>query len=71
MPGFKISWEPQSVEVSKSGNLAYLIEKSQITINDSSGKSIMQHYNGVTVWKKQVDGSWKNVADITAIEPEK
>jgi ketosteroid isomerase-like protein len=67
--GFKISWEPQSAEVSQCGDLAYLIEKSEITMKDSAGNSIAQHYNGVTVWKKQADGSWKNVADISANEP--
>jgi len=63
-PGFKISWEPQSAEVSETGDLAYLVEKSQTTMTDSTGKSITQHTNGVTVWKKQADGSWKNVVDI-------
>jgi uncharacterized protein (TIGR02246 family) len=68
-PGFKISWEPQSADVSQSGDMAYLIEKSELSMNDSSGKSITLHYNGVTVWKKQADGSWKNVADIATNEP--
>jgi uncharacterized protein (TIGR02246 family) len=69
MPGFKITWEPQSVQVSQSGDIAYLLEKSQISMNDSSGKAVTQHYNGVTVWKKQSDGSWKNVVDIATSEP--
>ena len=68
-PGFKISWEPQSVEVSQSGDLAYLIEKQTMSMNDSSGKTITIFSNGVTVWKKQSDGSWKNVADISTPEP--
>jgi uncharacterized protein (TIGR02246 family) len=67
-PGFHISWQPQSVEVSQSGDMAYLIEKSEITFNDSLGKAITTRYNGVTVWKKQTDGSWKNVVDIAANE---
>ena len=69
IPGFRISWEPQSVEVSKSGDLAYMIEHSQISVNDSSGKTITDHYRGVTVWKKQTDGTWKNVVDISAADP--
>ena len=68
-PGFKISWEPQSVEVSQGGDLAYLIEKQTMSMNDSSGKTITIFSNGVTVWKKQSDGSWKNVADISTPEP--
>jgi len=65
IPGFKITWQPQSVQVSQSGDMAYMVEKGQVTMNDSSGKIIVQHNNGVTVWKKQSDGSWKNVADIS------
>ena len=68
-PGFKISWEPQSVEVSQSGDMAYLIEKETMTMNDSSGKTITQHAKGVTVWRKQTDGSWKNVVDVSTPEP--
>jgi ketosteroid isomerase-like protein len=68
-PGFKISWEPQSVEVSQSSDMAYLIEKSQIKMNGSSGKQLTMHYNPITVWKKQADGAWKNVVDISTNEP--
>jgi uncharacterized protein (TIGR02246 family) len=68
-PGFKISWEPQSAEVSQSGDLAYLIEKETMSMNDSSGKAITLYSKGVTVWRKQSDGSWKNVADVSTPEP--
>lgn len=30
-PGFKISWQPESVHVSESGDMAYMIEDSQIS----------------------------------------
>ena len=68
-PGFKISWEPQSAEVSETGDLAYLVEKSQTVMTDSAGHSTTQYVNGVTVWKKQADGSWKNVVDIGTAQP--
>jgi len=64
IPGFHISWEPQSAEVSKSGDLGYLLERTQIIINDSTGKPVTQYYKGITIWKKQQDGSWKNVVDV-------
>ena len=66
-PGFKISWEPQSAEISKSGDLGYLIEEDNMTMNDSTGKPVTQHYKSVTVWKKQTDGSWKNVVDVMSL----
>ena len=67
-PGFQISWEPERAEISESGDMAFLIEKSQISFNDSTGKSITIKNNGVTIWKKQSDGSWKNVVDISSEE---
>ena len=71
IPGFQISWEPLSVEISKSGDLAYMIEQNQVIVNDSLGKPITQHNKVVTVWKKQPDGSWKNVVDIWNASPSK
>ena len=64
IPGFKISWEPVSVEVSDNVDMAYLIENSQISYPDSTGKVNTYNNKVVTIWRKQTDGSWKNVVDI-------
>lgn len=64
IPGFRISWEPVSVSVSESGDMAYLIEKSQMSFNDSLGNQVTEYNNAVTIWRRQPDGSWKNVVDI-------
>jgi uncharacterized protein (TIGR02246 family) len=69
IPGFRISWQPQRVEVSKSGDLAYLIETAQIAFTDSMGNRITQMNNGVSIWRKQADGSWKNAVDISTAAP--
>ena len=69
IPGFRITWQPQSVEVSESGDLAYLLEDSQVSFTDSTGKSITLNNKGVTIWRKQKDGSWKNVVDISTPDP--
>ena len=65
IPGFRISWQPQGVEVSENGDMAYLIENSQVSFTDSTGKSITQNNRVVTVWRKQGGASWKNVVDIS------
>ncbi len=65
MPGFRISWQPQSVEVSESGDMAYLIANSQISFADSTGNPVTIHNKAVEIWRKQADGSWKNVVDIS------
>jgi len=69
IPGFQISWEPVSVSVSKSGDMAYMIEKNQMTMNDSSGKPITKYGTGVTIWRKEADGSWKNIVEVMGDVP--
>jgi uncharacterized protein (TIGR02246 family) len=68
MPGFRISWQPQSVVVSESGDMAYLMENSQISFADPTGKPITINNKAVTIWRKQADGSWKNAVDISTPE---
>lgn len=63
-PNFSISWEPISVEISQSGDMGYLIENAKITIKDSTGNTSVQNFKTVTIWKKQENGSWKNVVDV-------
>lgn len=65
IPGFKIGWEPQSVQISDKGDMAYLVEDMQMSFSDSTGQIITQRNRAVTIWRKQADGSWKNVVDIS------
>ena len=69
IPGFKISWEPLTVSVSKSGDMAYMIEKNKITMNDTLGKPITKFGTGVTIWRKESDGTWKNIVEIVNEDP--
>lgn len=68
VPGFKISWEPISVSVSESGDMAYLIEKSQITVSDSLGNPKTEYNKAITIWRK-VNGDWKNVVEMWNSNP--
>lgn len=69
IPGFLINWEPLSVSVSESGDMAYMIEKNAVTINDSLGNPITTTGRAVTIWKKNESGEWKNVVEISADDP--
>ena len=69
IPGFEVSWEPKEVFVSKSGDLAYLIEQNYFSVNDSLGNPIRTYNKVVTIWKKQEDGTWKNVVDMWNEDP--
>lgn len=61
--GSSLSWKPDFVDVSSSGDLGYTYGKYQFTSLDSLGNP--QTSSGIfhTVWKRQKDGSWKFVWD--------
>ena len=59
LPGKSLSWEAKKVEVSRSGDLAYLIGAYRLAMKGAQDRGKF-----VEVWKKQPDGQWKVVADI-------
>jgi uncharacterized protein (TIGR02246 family) len=59
-----LSWQASKVEVSRSGDLAYVQGVYQMTSKDARGKATADNGKFVEVWKKQADGKWKTVADI-------
>ena len=64
-PGFSISWEPLEGVISPSGDIGYLIELDHLTFPDGHGGITSWTGRGVTIWKKQRDGSWKDAVDIS------
>ena len=69
IPGFKISWEPESAHVSESGDMAYLIERNVIEVDGEDGEKIVTHGKVVTVWRRDSLGQWKNVVDMWNAAP--
>ena len=69
-PGFSVQWETGETRVASSGDLAYSFDRSRYTIPDSSGMVRTIHAKGVTVWRREADGSWRCVADIWNGAPE-
>lgn len=68
-PGFHIEWEPVEASLSADGSMGYLIERTRMRMNGPDGKPVEQSFRGVTIWRKQKDGSWKNVVDISNSPP--
>ncbi len=62
-PNTSLTWKPEFVDVSSSGDLGYTYGPFTYTSFDSLGNK--RETNGIfhTVWKKQKDGSWKYVYD--------
>jgi len=58
-----VTWTPDFIDVSESGDMAYTYGKYLWKIKDNDGSVV--EYKGVfhTVWKRQKDKSWKYVWD--------
>lgn len=58
-----LTWKPDFVDVSLSGDLGYTYGKYVYTSTDTLGQSKV--FEGVfhTVWKRKADGNWKFVWD--------
>ena len=59
-----LSWKPVAADLAASGELGYTYGYWEYTAADKNGKTISTWGKYSTVWKKQVDGSWKVVLDI-------
>jgi len=58
-----VTWNPDFIEVSNDGTLAYTYGKYIWTEKDKAGKTATATGIFHTVWKRQKDGSWKFVWD--------
>jgi uncharacterized protein (TIGR02246 family) len=64
MPGLALSWEPQKVEVARSGDLAYTQGTYVLTTTDAKGQPVTDRGKTAEIWKKQADGRWKCTLDM-------
>lgn len=63
IPGYRISWEP--IEARVSGDLGYLLERTQVSMDRPDGAPSNQTLQAVTIWERQQGGVWKNIVDVT------
>ena len=59
----KLSWKPDFVDVSASGDMAYTYGQYTYSFTDSIGTTVESEGVFHTVWKRQTDGSWRFVWD--------
>jgi uncharacterized protein (TIGR02246 family) len=62
-PGPGLSWQTSSVEVARSGDIAYETGTYDFVTTDKKGKSTDEKGKYVVIWKKQTDGTWKVAVD--------
>lgn len=58
-----LEWEADFVDVAASGDLGYTYGHYTFEAKDSTGNPIKSTGTFHTVWKRQLDGSWKYVWD--------
>ena len=63
-PSIKMSAERQTVVVSQSGDLGYVINWVQMTALDAHGKPIAERLRDIHLWRRDADGHWKVVVDF-------
>ncbi len=64
-PGFALTTNPVDAVVSSSGDLGYTFGTFTLSIQNPEGKSESRNGNYVCIWKKQTDGAWNCVVDIS------
>jgi ketosteroid isomerase-like protein len=64
IPGFQVTWTPDSAVVSASGALGYTFGTNAFTVPDSAGNPTTMRGRYLTVWRKDADGRWRCVMDF-------
>jgi ketosteroid isomerase-like protein len=65
MRDYHITWHPSKVEVAHSGELGYTSGSYEIGFRELSGKLFLDKGKYLMVWKKQADGAWKVLFDMS------
>jgi ketosteroid isomerase-like protein len=68
-PGFKIHWVSEKPVFSPDGQLAYLRGTDELTSPGPNGATTILHLRGISVWRRDADGHWRCVVDISNEEP--
>jgi uncharacterized protein (TIGR02246 family) len=63
-PGFHLNFGPTSVEVARSGEMAYEVGTYTLKTQDARKREVTEEGKYLVVWKKQADGAWKVKYDI-------
>jgi ketosteroid isomerase-like protein len=69
IPGFKIHWVSEKPVFSPDGKMAYLLSNVETTAPGATGSFESTHGRSVTVWRKDSDGVWRCVVDISNDAP--
>jgi uncharacterized protein (TIGR02246 family) len=63
-PEFVVAHHVRSVEVSRGGDLAYILYSYELTTQGPSRQTVTGKGKDLSIYRKESDGSWKLVIDI-------
>ena len=63
LPRLSLAWHPIKVEVTRSGDAAYLTGAYELRFGDSRGMPLSDRGRLLEFWRKQTDGTWKCVVE--------
>jgi ketosteroid isomerase-like protein len=63
------TWRPVKAEVSSSGDLGYTYGTYELKPGGSDAKAAVETGNYMRIWKRQADGTWRVVLDVTNALP--
>jgi ketosteroid isomerase-like protein len=58
-----LTWQPMKSDASASGDLGYTFGRYETAGKDKDGREVKGYGVYVTIWKRQLDGSWRFVLD--------
>jgi ketosteroid isomerase-like protein len=69
IPGFKIHWVSEKPVLSPDGKMGYVLSTVETTAPGANGSLESTHGRSVTVWRRDGDGTWRCVVDISNDAP--
>ena len=63
-PGVSLTWDPVRAHASNDGSLGFTVGRYESTSRGADGEPAVGHGLYVSVWRKQLDGSWKVIMDL-------
>ncbi len=64
LPEFSLRWSPATADVDGAGDLGYTIGTYRMEYREPGGDPIAIDGKYMTVWKRQLDGTWRVAVDM-------
>lgn len=68
-PGSTLTWVPVEAEVSQAGDLAWSWGTYELRADSGTATTPQRKGKYLSIWRRQLDGSWKWVVDIGNTQP--